>query len=277
MNKQNQLESKSADAPLLRSKRAGLSVLEFVGCLMALVGGIWLGAIYLGIDVQKTAYVALSESQLMDKVPEKWRPVDPAAKDAPSSAELTKQVQNELVALREEITSLRDSQQSQPTTLAEKTTSAATTDADQQARQASLAYWSRINEIVHRQATLQYEAESAATTDIAAKVATLKARISRFSADAIRALPAANVDPAALKLGNELATWYDNGADLYDQAVQVWESPARTQAGQPVTQEWDRMQVQHQNEQRLLESRVAAVRDSLIRRFGDGFAPLAGL
>ena len=40
--------------------RTGLSVLEFIGCLMALVGGIWLGAIYLGVDVRHVAYVALT-------------------------------------------------------------------------------------------------------------------------------------------------------------------------------------------------------------------------
>jgi hypothetical protein len=80
------------------SSRAGLSVLEFVGCLFAL----------LGIDVHHVAYVALSESDLLEKVPEQWRPEVPeSAAGAPSSRELAKTVQNELVSLREEISALR--------------------------------------------------------------------------------------------------------------------------------------------------------------------------
>ena len=56
-------------------RRAGLSALEFVGCVIAVIGGAWLGAIYLGVDVRNVAHEALSESELLDKVPEDWRPV----------------------------------------------------------------------------------------------------------------------------------------------------------------------------------------------------------
>jgi hypothetical protein len=277
MNKQNKFADLSFAGRALGSPRAGVSVLEIVGCLMALVGGVWLGAIYLGVDVRHITYAALSESTLIDKMPDDWRPTDPAAAKAPSAAEMATKVQNELVSLRDEITTLRDSQPAQATAPKQVASSAAPADEDAVARKASLAYWSRLNEVVHRQATLQLEAESAANEGNATKVASLKARISRFSAEAIRALATADVDPTAAKLGGEIAAWYDDGADLYEQAVQVWESPARSQVGQPLTQEWERDQVQYQNEGRLLRSRVSAVRDSLARRFGGGFAPLAGL
>jgi len=260
-----------------KSRRTGLSVLEFIGCLMALVGGIWLGAVYLGVDVRHVVYVALADSELLEKVPEKWRPVEPASENAPSPAELAKSVQNELVALRHEITALRTTQQTQSPAQVDTSSTDATQDANQLAKQASLDYWTRLSDVVHSQATLQLDAESAATEGNATKVAALKGRVSRFSASAIRALPTANVDPAALALGKELATWYENGAGLYDQAVQIWESPARGQGGQQVTQAWEQAQTQQRNEGRLLGDRVASVRDSLTRRFGDGFAPLAGL
>jgi hypothetical protein len=270
MNTQNSLERFSAEIRSNRTRRTGLSVLEFIGCLMALVGGVWLGAVYLGVDVRHVAYVALSESEWMDKVPEKWRPAEPASKNAPNSAELAASVQNELVALRHEITALRDTRHAQ-------SDEAATTNTNELVKKAALDYWARISDIVRSQAALQLDAESAATEGNATKVAALKGRISRFSASAIRALPTTNVDPAAVALGKELATWYEAGAGLYDQAVQIWESPARGQAGQQVTQEWEQAQLQHHNEGRLLRGRVAAVRDSLTRRFGDEFAPLAEL
>ena len=60
--------------------RAGLTVLEFVGCLIAVIGGAWLGALYLGVDVNNVAYTALAQSDLLDKVPAEWRPEGPADK-----------------------------------------------------------------------------------------------------------------------------------------------------------------------------------------------------
>jgi hypothetical protein len=258
--------------------RGALSVLEFIGCLMALVGGIWLGAIYLGVDVRHIAYVALDESKMIDKMPEGWRPEEAASEKTPTPAELAASVQNELAALRHEITSLRDTQAEAEVSVPPlETTTAAIADATARAKQASLDYWTRLFDVVHSHAALQVDAESAASEGNATKVAALKGRISRFSASAIRALPTAEVDATATKLGQELADWYENGANLYDKAVQVWESPARGQAGDQLTQDWEKTQVQHQNEGRLMTDRATAVRDSLTRRFGEGFAPLPKL
>jgi hypothetical protein len=262
-----------------RVSRAGMSILEFVGCSLALVGGLWLGAIYLGVDVRQATYVALAHSKLMDTVPESWRPEGMEQTKEPTSAELAASVQNELVSLREEITTLRDTPESSAAvaTTSVEASKSATANADDAAKQATIEYWTKLTEVVRSQALLQVETETAATAGNATKVAELKARISRFSASGIRALPTANVDPTAVKLGQELADWYEQGASLYDQAVQVWESPGRGQSGQQITQEWERTQVQHANEGRLMMERIAAVRDSLMRRFGEGFAPIAGI
>ena len=262
-----------------RRDRAGLSALEFVGCLMALVGGVWLGAIYLGVDVRHVVFGALAESDLMDKVPEQWRPVDPSEAQAPTTQELAESVQKELVALRHEITALRTSQldgfaspngkgiaQNMPTV-----------DAQQLTKQASLEYWARLQIVVQNEIALQSDAESAATDGNATKVAALKGRISRLTASAIRALPIANVDPAAVTLAKDIANWYEQGARLFDQAVTIWESSARSSSGGKLSNEWEQAQIQHRNEGRLLGDQVAAVRDSLTRRFGEGFAGFSRL
>lgn len=262
-----------------RQSRTGLSVLEFVGCLMALIGGVWLGAIYLGIDVRRVAYLALSESDLMEKVPENLRPDVPESERGPSQAELAKSVQQELVALRHEITTLRDTQESQAETKVPtlEATTAAIAGKDDLAKQATVEYWQKLFEVVHRQATLQVGAESAATEGNATKVAALKARISRLSASAIRALATASVDPAATEVGADIADWYDTAASVYDEAVGAWESPARGDAKQQLMAAWERNQTQLENEGRLLVDRAAGVRDSLVRRFGEGFEPILGL
>lgn len=262
-------------------QRAGLSLLEFIGCFMALVGGVWLGAIYLGIDVRHLAYVALSESTLLEKVPEQWRPADPQSADAPSPAELARSVKEELAALRHEINALRSThnQSARATTersAAEDSPSAASAPSPQ-TKAASLAFWNRVQDVVNGQTALQMDAESAATNANATKVAALKGRISRFAASAIRSVPSDGVDRSAVELGHELAIWYERGGALYDGAVRIWESPARSRNNPAITQDWEHARSQHNNEGKLLNEKIAAVRASLARRFGEGFAEFIAL
>ncbi len=262
-----------------RRGRRGLTALEFVGCLMALVGGVWLGALYLGVDVRHVIFGALAESNLMDKVPEKWRPAEPAEADAPTTKQLAESVQKELVALRQDIAALRTSKSDGPTAPsgeddAQNTPAA---DAQQLTKQATLKYWARLQVVIQNEVALQRDAELAATNGNATKVAALKGRISRLTASAIRALPISNVDPAAVTLAKDLANWYEQGARLYDQAVAIWESSARSSGGGQLSKEWEQAQTQHRNEGQLLGDQVAAVRDSLTRRFGEGFAVFSRL
>ena len=262
-----------------RHDRGGLSVLEFVGCLMALVGGVWLGAIYLGVDVRHVVFGALAEADLMDKVPEQWRPEDPAAANAPTTQELAESVQKELVALRQEIAALRTAQFDGTASSGGdgSAQNLPAVDVQELTRRASQEYWVRLQIVVQNEIALQRDAESAATDGNATKVAALKGRISRLTASAIRALPIANVDPAAVTLAKDIANWYEQGARLYDQAVAIWESSARTSSGGQLSKDWEQAQIQHRNEGRLLGDQVAAVRDSLTRRFGEGFAGFSGL
>jgi len=134
-----------------------------------------------------------------------------------------------------------------------------------------------VQEVVRGQTALQVDAESAATSVNATKVAALKGRISRFAASAIRAIPTEGVDRSAIELGSELAQWYERGGALYEQAVRIWESPARGQNNPAMTQGWEHTRSQHHNEGKLLNDKIAAVRDSLTRRFGEGFAQFTAL
>src|SRR5947207_15707856 len=89
-----------------RQARAGLTILEFLACTIAVVGGAWLGALYLGVDVRHIAYTALSEAQLLNKVPAEWRPPAPNDKGMTREQLLTT-LHEELGSLRNQITTLR--------------------------------------------------------------------------------------------------------------------------------------------------------------------------
>jgi hypothetical protein len=271
--------------------RAGLSILEFVGCLMALVGGIWLGAIYLGLDLQTATYTALSESNLMDNVPEDWRPAEPDSAKRPSKAELAATVKTELSALRQEIDALQGKQPTEgdavnaiednsPAAMSKSESSAG--DANATAKQATVVYWTQLGEVARRQAALLFEAESSATNSNATKVAALKGRISRLSATEIQALSTKNVDASLVTFGKELSAWYESGANVYEQAVQIWDSPLRGQSSRgqvspQLMKEWEKSHAQFTNEGRLLRDRAVAMSDGLKRQYGVEFTPISSL
>jgi hypothetical protein len=284
MKPSNALQHRPAARSRLRDRRAGISLLEFIGCLFALVGGAWIGALYLGVDVRHVAYVALKDSQLLDRVPQKWRPAPPDAKqgvEAPTPEQLAQHVEQELVALRQEIAALRTSRNASPdaANTGELAGGGAASQVHGQSidKERSLAYWKRLNDIVQDESALQGDSESAATQNNATQVAALKSRVCRFASSAIHAIPTDGVDSTAIEFGKQLAGWYDHGAELYDQAVRIWKSPAPGQDGQPLDETWNASKAQHLNEQRLLNDRGIAVRDSLVRRFGDDFPALSNL
>jgi hypothetical protein len=243
-----------------------------------------MGALYLGVDVRHVAYVALKDSQLLDRVPQKWRPAPPDVKqgvEAPTSEQSAQHGEQELVALRQEIAALRTSRDTSAdaATKGELVSGAAVSQLATRSidKDRSLAYWTRLNDIVRDESALQGDSESAATQNNATQVASLKSRVCRFASSAIHAIPTEGVDSTATEFGKQLAAWYDHGAELCDQAVRIWESPARGHNGQPLSEAWDESKAQHRNEQRLLNERGLIVRDSLVRRFGDDFPALSNL
>jgi hypothetical protein len=254
--------------------RAGLSVLEFVGCVIAVVGGIWLGAIYLGVDLRRVAHEALTDTELLDKVPENWRPVAPEEEHM-TREQLVTTLREELSGLRKEITSLREGEMAegkQPGQQAQGPTQDGSKVAEQDSKEKTLAYWGRLIEIASGEAALQADAASAFNDANAAKVFAIKSRISRFAAKAVEAVPQDGVDRSVVQFGRQLGVWYERGGELYDKAVHIWESTsAGSQSRIQLNEEWGRAELQHRNETRLLDEKASAVRSAVSRRFGQNF------
>jgi hypothetical protein len=260
------------------NQRSGLSLLEFLGCTIALVGGAWLGAIYLGINVNHLTYTALEEADLLDSMPEKLRPAAPSGSDklrGLSRQQLVTSLRDELVALRNEITSLRTSDQpvvaSTDTGKEGSDPSAAAKAKSGLSEEKTRAYWNRLSEIALGEAALQHDAELAFTDANASKVLVVKGRVSRFAALAVEAIPREQVDPAVVQLGRQLGEWYDRGGDLYETAVEIQNFPTDNTNHERLTQQWRREDIQHRNEAQLLSNRAIAVREELRRRFGTEF------
>lgn len=256
-----------------RPRRSGLSALEFIGCAIAVIGGAWLGALYLGVDVRHVAHIALAEADLLDKVPADWRPPSPKV-NSMTREQLVATLREELGVLRQELSSLRGEQ-----TLAATSDSVADDGSNagelQATRGKTLAYWSRINDIALGEAALQRDAESAANGTNAARVFAIKSRICRFAAKSVEALPDEGVEKEVQRFGHQLALWYTHGGELYERAVQIWEAPATSSARNQLNREWSRAEAQHRNEAKLLHDKGVSVRSFVSRQFGREFPEFA--
>jgi hypothetical protein len=258
------------------ASRRGLSVLEFVGCAIAVVGGIWLGAIYLGVDVRHLAHTALSEAELLDNVPPNLRP--PGPQDGVTREQLVATLREELGALKSEIGSLRagggeaEQNHTKGTAEIESKNGGTTLPPD---KEISLAYWSRLNEIALGEAALQADAQSAFDEANAAKVFAIKGRIARFAAKAVETIPHERVEPSLVQFGRQLSLWYEHGGELYDRAVQIWESATSNRGREQLNDDWRRAELHHKNEAKLLRDKAAAVRSLASRQFDVELPPFA--
>jgi hypothetical protein len=257
--------------------RAGLTVLEFLGCVMAVVGGAWLGALYLGVDVRNLAYTALAEAELLESVPPKLRPAAPG--DNPMTREqLVATLREELGTLRTELKALRSGETTNPAVFAAAVSEGNTnelTAAPQASKEKTLAYWNRMSEIALGEAALQKDAESTSNSANASRVFAIKGRISRFAAKSVEAVPSDGVDESVVRFGRQLAMWYDHGGELYERAVRIWETPTISENREQLNNDWRRAESHHNNEARLVNEKADAVRATVSRNFGEEFPSFA--
>src|SRR5689334_1866177 len=139
---------------------SGLTILEFLACTIAVIGGAWLGAVLLGIDVRNLAYTALSESKLLDKVPADLRPANPNEKIMTREQLLTT-LHEELGSLRNQIATLRTGA---PTAGSPENAAKGEHPATLElppTKEKTLAYWERLIVIASGERALQRDAEVA--------------------------------------------------------------------------------------------------------------------
>jgi hypothetical protein len=245
-----------------RAFREGLTTLEFLGCVTAVLGGAWIGALYLGVNVQHLAHTALEQAQLLDSIPEQWRPEGPKD-NAVTRAQLVATLRKEIGVLRTEIRALHSGDSTGTTqTLSDELATA---------KAKTKSYWQRLNEIAWSEESLQRDAQTALDGSNSAKVYAIKGRVSRFAAKSIEAAPTEGVDESVLKFGRHLLLWYDKSGELYENAVQIWETPDTNGGRAQLTEDWKRAETQHRQEARLLRDRATAVRGTISRRFGEEF------
>lgn len=236
------------------SARRGLSVLEVFGCMAALGGGILLGSLYLGVDVEAVAVRALDgEAPAADETL-----AADAAADEQQQADPNHDAQEVPPA-----TDVADSDLGE----AGLGTSAGSDSRDGAGDvQATDDYWKELT------ATIDREAANRATPPSDSEPWELFDYIARrrdAHAEAVaqlQQLEPDNVDPRLLDFADRVETWHQQGADLYARAAQLLTDSGSSNLGGPVAQSWQSAATQQRMEERLLVERRQSLQQYLSSR-----------
>lgn len=241
-----------------RKTSRGISVVEFVGCLAALGGGIVIGSIYLGVDVKAMAVGILEKADI--DVPaalaEDATQTAPA-QEAEASDGATQQLVDGGVALAEEEEELSEAvpgnsesvgDQPEPRQLSEEEQIAATKNCwtalsaamKEEANNRSKSIrdpgsWQLFDYLLHRKDGHQ-------------KVV-----------DAIESLDLNGVDQRLRAHVQQVLAWHRSGAELFERAAQLLtDAPAGKLSG-PFAQSWQSASTQHRMEEQLILNKHKAV------------------
>lgn len=261
------------------SSRAGGTSFQVVTFILVAGLGAWLGAEYVGVDVEHLAYTALDEAKVIEHIPEQWRPEPPLselgdAEGQVSFEERALELRSELEGLRSEVASLRqDVQDSTPD--AGRELPATFDHAPAVRRQATLAYWTRLRQIATEVTDLHDGVELALEPATASMVFGIRQRAFDYGARAIESVDAGEVDPQAVDAGYRIAKWYRSGAELYERAADIWEGRVNDGPDEALQRSLETSRSQHAREADLVRDLAARTEEILMRRYAVEFPVLS--
>ncbi|QDV73130.1 hypothetical protein [Botrimarina mediterranea] len=206
-----------------RNRRTGLSRFEIITCLIAVVGGVWIGAQYYNVDLNGAAYQALDESQLLEKLPPDWRPPNPDCPngDCPDPAEVRAVEQARLTAKLKELQFEVARLSSGEPGAAESEKSSSLTESDVAMRDRTQAYWQGLTRIVFEVSALQNVVASYAGTEQQSRALAVRRRSLEYGHEATNLLDIDGVDPEAVATGVRVSEWFAQSAEQLKTAQEL--------------------------------------------------------
>lgn len=204
-----------------RSASRGLSKFELLASLIAVGGGVWIGAQYVGLDLNQAAYDALDETELLGQIPSDWRPVNPECPDGdcPTDEEIRQQqlvaLQLQLRGLWEEVGLITGSLD--PLPQGESTLSPEL----RVTRDRTQAYWNSLRQIVGEVTSLQQRVAPLKEAEKYARALSVRRRAMDYGLEAVKLLDDEGVDPQAIEVTGRVAEWFERGAETIGSAIEI--------------------------------------------------------
>jgi hypothetical protein len=256
-------------------------MLEFLGCAVALAGGLILGSMYLGVDVKGVTVKAMQHAEMISPPPAEpvALNIDVSAPGSPATA---------------------DSADSSKPDMA-TTTPAALSDAlaipAALRRELTLAYWKGVDECMKNELAGRTSANTK-SSDLEVydyltlrnqkprspsakgtpapplktrrsknwalyEYLTMRSKGHRAAAEEIEKLDVRGVDGHVTAYAEKALDWHREGAELFSRALDLLTDAPSAQLGGPFAQAWQSKATQHQMEERLLAEKHQAVQSYL--------------
>lgn len=257
--------------------RRGLSMVEALGCLVAVAGGVWIGASYVGLDLHDAAYTALDETELLTQIPEDWRPEDPdcPSGDCPAPEELRAieqaTLQLELDDLRLEVarlasaTEFSDSGQMEGGKLSPE---------QQVVRDRTLAFWQHLTGIVTEVTAIQHRVTPFVGTEQHARALSVRRRALEYGQRATQLLNTEGVDPEAMATGARVSEWLGQAAETLQTAVDLRGFQAVDGRAVPAADVWAQTEAELRMRNELVRRKSAETATYLATLYFVEFPPL---
>ena len=269
-----------------RTRRRGVSFVEFVGCLAALVGGVALGSVYLGVDV-KTLFVGVMEQAEI---------VEPGYFEDETT---TEEAIDETLEQEEGLSAKDGQQDDQGDSPAKQESDESASTPEAAAQPASDL--SRLEELVRGRKVAEpepSEEEKLAATKLfwEGLVVCLNAEVKgrttmsgsqsewqlfdylshradghKQAVEAIDALEQRAVDARLLQHGLQIRAWHQAGAELYRRAVDLLTDSPNDQLTGPSAQSWQSSATQHRMEEKLVKDKHLSLSKYLKHTFEGQF------
>lgn len=239
-----------------RRARRGLSLLEFLGCLVAIVVGIWAGAAFMDIDLQSAWRLGMEKIGVAAPTerPTGERQFEESADSLPGEAD-------------DAVGPGHDGPSRKADTAATDPPELSTVGKE------TLSFWNRLQQIVQHEQQMRFDAQRKAAADTHV-ILRVHQEAYATAAESIREIPTRSVDRLALKLAEDLAAWYERGAELADEGGSYLDAGELTVSPGPLERRWHVAQKQHAEERDLLRRKCTSVCGKLRARYGVDFADL---
>ena len=280
------------------SKRRGLSLLDIIGTLAALLIGLGAGMVAMrggwALDPQVAPESTTLDEQIGAAEPnaptsapqthetrtgnrrETIAPVaTPATKEnAQLQAELAKQLRE----LRREVALLRSakgpSTDSSSGNLALNSSASSSNSQREEMGRRTLEFWNQLNKIMEREESMRRVPIGGLTKANAGNFMQRRDKAGRYAVAAFDKMNTASVDPEALEIGQEIRQWYAQGVELNRQGTQLHRSANKQQRQGATGQSWADASKHHNQSVAEINRRGDRLREKLSEKYGLAFPDL---
>ncbi len=202
------------------SKRRGITIFQLLTGLLAASIGFYAGATFVGLNINRVAYYAMDQTELIDQVPEDWRPE--MLQQQASLVEAERETR--LAELQARLTDLELMIESNGF---EKTEIASLQVSIEQGREnaqslkadypATLTHWSDLVTLYKKISDLDNRAST--TENSQAKWLTVRKNLYQYASEYLMALETNGVDPKILEMNVRLSEWFTAGLQQAEDEV----------------------------------------------------------